>query len=265
MKQSLSAFYLSLALAIPAAAGGVHILSVHESLTEKKEPMMVNLWIEKDKVRMEGMGEGYMIYRADKKLFWMVNEKEKSYTEMTEKDLEQLAGKMDEAMKKLNEQMAKMPPEQREMMEKMMKGMKGAQGNAAGAKTTYKKIGSDKVNGWDCDNYEGTQDGLKRTEMCISTSKKTDISEADVQVLKDMAAMFSKMMKSVSQFMPDPKETTLPKGLPVRTIAYHDGKATSRSEVKEIKKESIPAAKFDVPAGLAKKNLGNGPRGESGF
>jgi hypothetical protein len=262
MKHLYSAL-LSLAFAIPACAG-VHMLSTVEFLAEKKDPMSINLWLDKDRVRMEGMGQGYMIYRGDKELFWMVNEKDKTYTEMTKKDMEEVAGKMDEAMKKLNEQMAKMPPEQREMMEKMMKGMKGGQPGAV-SKTTYKKLGGETVNGWSCDNYEGDRDGEKKSEVCFAAVKKTDITEADVQVLKDMAGFFSKMAKSIETFIPTATDNSVPKGLPVRTVSFKDGKPSAKTEVKEIKKENLSADKFELPAGLTKKNMGGGPREGGGF
>lgn len=269
MKISLSAssLVLSLSLALPAVAG-VHVLTVHESLAEKKDPMNINVWVEKDRVRIDGMGPGYMIYRGDKQLMWMVNEQDKSYTEVTKQDVEQISAKMDDAMKKLNEQMAKMPPEQREMMEKAMKSIKGGQASVGTAKTTYKKTGSDKVNSWSCDTYEGDQEGKKKSELCVASMKKVgDISEGDVQALKDMAGFFGKMSKGVEQFMPSGNaDNGLPKGvLPVRTVTYRDGQPDFKTEVKEIKKENVAASHFDLPTGLTKKNFGGGPRGESGF
>src|SRR5690349_4762187 len=49
-----------------------------------------------------------------------------------------------------------------------------------------------------------------------------------------------------------------PQGIPVKTIAYRDGQPAFQSEVKEVKKQDFAAAIFEVPAGLAKKQMGAG-------
>ena len=138
---------LVLGLAFTARAG-VTISQSWQKLDGKSEPAPSSIHIDNDRLRLE-MGENkdvYFIYRADKKVFWTVNLKEKSYTEMTEKDFEDMMAKMEQAKKQMAAQLEKMPPEQRKMMEDMMKQMMPG---ADAPKTEFKKTGSGgKINGW---------------------------------------------------------------------------------------------------------------------
>lgn len=244
---------LTLCAALSARAGMVMTQTMQD--LEGQKPATTNtIRLEKDRMRID-MGQNpdaYMIYRGDKKAFYNVNLKDKSYMEMTEKDFEEMHAKMDEAMAKMKAQMQNMPPEQKKMMEEMMAKMGGG---AKAPKTAYKKTGpGGTVNGWSTDKYEGTRDGAKVSEIWTASPKSVQIDEADMQVMKDMAKFFEKFAKNYSGLIGD-KSNGLD-GIPVRTVSYQDGKARFRTEVKEIKKESIPAATFDIPAGLTQKKMG---------
>ena len=164
------ALTLAAALVLPGMVrAGVTLEGEHKTLDGSQLPFTYTVSIDKDKVKMvsSSSADNAFIYRADKGLFWMVDSKAKTYTEMTKKDIESMANTMDAAMKKMHEQMASMPPEQRAMMEKMMKENMPAQSKG---KTTYKKTGSGKVGSWACDKYESYQDGVKKAEMCVVDS-----------------------------------------------------------------------------------------------
>lgn len=245
---------LALTAASAARAGVTFVQSTREVGGDK--PASTNtIHLEKDRVRIEAGAnpDSYFIYRGDKKAFYAVNLKDKSYMEMTEKDFNEMMGKMDAAMKKMNETLAKLPPDQRKSMEAMMAKMMPGGGKTP--KTVYKKIGSGgAVNGWSTDKYEGTREGEKHSEIWTTAPKNLHIEEADFQVLKDMAKFFEKFAKNLQGMIGD-KSNGL-EGVPVKTITYQDGKPRFQSEVKEVKKENQPAALFEIPAGLTQKKLG---------
>ncbi len=174
--------------------------------------------------------------------------------EMTQKDMEEMAAKMDDAMKKMQAQMEKMPPEQQKMMKDMMAKM--MPGGDKASKTTFKKVGSGgKVNGWSTDKYEGLRDGVKTSEIWSAAPKSLDVSEADMQSLKDMAKFFEKFAKNMEGLIGDKNRNGLD-GIPVKSISFKDGKPEFESEMKEVKKESQAASFFEVPAGLTLKKMG---------
>ncbi len=259
MKHPIRAAALALGLTLSAT------LSVHAGITmvqswqklDGKSPATSNvIHMDKDRVRIEtgASPEQYMIYRGDKKVFWTVNLKDKTYMEMTEKDFEEMFAKADEAMKKMQAQMEKMPPEQKKMMEGMMAKM--MPGGAKAPKTVYAKVGAGgTINGWSTDKYEGTQEGAKKSEIWTTAPKSLDIGDADIQVLKDMAKFFEKFAKNMDAFIGDKKTNGL-EGIPVKTISYKDGTASFQTEMKEVKKESQAASLFEIPAGLTMKKMG---------
>ena len=259
--QSLSRFFPGLALGAAlvlagTARAGVTLQGEHRTLDGSQPPFTYTVSIDKVKVKMvsSASADNAFIYRADKGLFWMVDNKAKTYTEMTKKDIESMANTMEAAMKKMQEQMANMPPEQREMMEKMMKeNMPGA--GAPKGKTTYKKTGAGKVGTWACEKYESYQDGVKKSEMCVVDPPVLGFSAADFTALKDMAKPFEKLAKDMQSMMPQDGVDGAPKGAPVKTTVFADGKAKSETLIKSVKKEAFGAGVFDLPTGLTKKTM----------
>lgn len=243
------------ALSASPARAGVTLTGEHKTLDGSIPAFTYTLSIDKDKVRMESSNNpgNSFIYRADKGMFWMVDENKKTYSEMTRQDLEGLANTMDAAMKQMQEQLAKLPPEQRKMMEDMMKeNMPGA---GSQAKTTYKKTGTGKVGSWACEKYESYQEGAKKSEMCVVDPQLLGFSEADFKALKDLAKPFEKLAKDMGSMLPQDGVDGAPKGAPVKSTVFENGKAKSEALIKEVKKEIVSPARFEVPKGYAKKAM----------
>lgn len=252
---ALAPFALAASVLALAPHAGVTLTGEHKTLDGSIPAFTYTLSIDKDKVRMESSNNpgNSFIYRADKGLFWMVDEGKQSYSEMTRKDIEGLANTMDAALKQMQEQLAKLPPEQRKMMEDMLKqNMPGA---GAQGKTTYKKTGSGKVGSWSCEKYESYQDGKKKAEMCVVDPQLLGFSEADFKALKDLAKPFEKLAKDLGSMLPQDGVDGAPKGAPVKSTVFEDGKAKSESLIKEVKKEGVSPALFEVPKGFAKKAM----------
>ena len=74
----------------------------------------------------------HMIFDAEKQTLWMIDDKDKSYTIIDKATLDQMAKQMDQASAQMQEMMAKLPPEQRRMMEKQMAKLKGDAGPEQG-------------------------------------------------------------------------------------------------------------------------------------
>jgi hypothetical protein len=252
MKGILTFVLAAIPLAAPIQAG-VSLLQTLENIDGKHTVDTNTIRMDKDRVRID-MGrhpETYMIYRGDKRVFWNVNLKDKTYLQMTEKDFEEMSAKMDEAMAKMREQIKTMPPERQKMMEEMMaKMMPGGKA----AKTAYRKLGDGgKVGRWATEKYEGTRDGAKVSEVWTAAPKALGIGEEDVKVLKDMAKFFEKFAKDFSGLLGD-HENGL-QGIPVKTVSLKDGAPRWQSELKDAKKEELGASLFEIPAGFAQKSM----------
>lgn len=204
-----------------------------------------------------------MIFRGDQKVLWIIDSEKGAYQEMTEKDVQQLGGKMQEAMAKMKEALAKVPPEQRAAVEKMMAGKMGV---ASESKRIVTPLGqSRKINDFICAGYRVEIQGRGEMEVWSTDPKGINVTEKDLTVFKEFAEFMKALnpggMESLEGFLKDfdqPTEGDIP-GIPILTIMKDkEGKEEWRSEVVRIAPDAIPAASFELPSGLKKEKLGPG-------
>jgi hypothetical protein len=255
----LSLFFI-LAVCIGLSEAGVVITTVQESYGSSEGAYTSTAFISNTSMRMEtNMNDQnqIVIYRNDRKVFWIINPEEKSYTELTKKDIRAIKGRMDQAMMQLQEQMKNMPPEQRAMMEQMMKGRAAPM---KPKKTVYRKTGTGvKVNKWKCDTYEGFREGSRTNEVCTTGWRRLGLEQEQYDVIKGMGDFTSEFTKGVSSFFRAgsdewEKEQGYP-GVPVRTITYSMGKAQHKTEIREVRNERVDESLFDLPPGLRKQQI----------
>jgi hypothetical protein len=203
------------------------------------------------------MKEGSMIFRGDKKLLWMVNTDDKKYTEMTEEDAKAMGAKLGDAMAQMQEALKNAPPAQRAMMEKMMKGQMAGMNPK---ERTVKPMGKSKtINGFDCKGYIVSISDGQTTEVWAADPKSLKIESADLSVLKEFGEFMKAMLPGMDQFADLIKDYDSPgkdqvPGFPVLTIQKDaSGKEQWRSELVKVDKGTIPAGKFEVPAGFKKE------------
>ncbi|MEE8329359.1 MAG: DUF4412 domain-containing protein [Thermodesulfovibrionia bacterium] len=242
------------------AEAGVIITSIDTSFDDPRDSGTSTVYIGDNGMRVESRAEGEsntMIFRSDKEVFWIINTADKSYMEMTKKDIKKIKGQMDEAMRMMQEQMKNMPPEQRAMMEQMMKGKAMP---AQPEKTVFKKVASGvKIGKWKCDKYEGYNGGQLTEEVCTTSWKSLGIEQKDFRVMKSMGEFMSELSPdAASQFNVGSdeweKEQGYP-GVPVRTISYSMGKKVFQTEIQDVKKQKIDSSLFELPKGLTKKSF----------
>ena len=214
--------------------------------------------IDKTRMRVETGGPSgekqAFIFDSTKQVMWIVNYDKKTYSEMTKADVDKLGGQMSDAMAKMQQQMASLPPEQRAQMEKMMagRGMPGA--GAPAAKTEYKKTGSGQVGKWTCDKYEGTLNGQKTSELCTVQPQALGLTPADFDVALQLQSFFAKIIpagRSEDMFRFGKAEDQGFSGVPVRRESF--GPRPTVSEITDVKRESIPDSVFALPAGFQKE------------
>jgi hypothetical protein len=199
-------------------------------------------------------GNGIFIFDGDAQVMRMVNMEKKSYTEITKADMQKMSKQMSDAM----EQMKNMPPAQRAMMEKMMagRGMPGA--GPAAAPIAYKATGSDKAGQWACAKYDGMRAADKVVELCTVEPKALGLTPGDFEVAKQLAEFMKSLMPQMANQIAlygTPAEQGF-SGYPIRQSHFSNGKVTSVNELKEIKREAIPASAWQAPAGFKRESFG---------
>ena len=252
---------------------GVLMVSTQEFFQgSQQQPATTKLRVESDRVRIEMDGterSDVMIFRGDRQVMWIIDHKAKVYREMTKADIDRLGGRASEIRAMMQEQLKNMPPERRQMVERLMKSkMSGMGGAPQPAKTEYTKVASgQEINQWTCDKYEGIREGQKRREVWTAAPDQLGLEMSDFNVMQQMA----EFIKGFSQFGREApfrvgseaaKQEGDYSGVPVRQIYYQGGRPTSKSEIKEVRREDFDASLFELPAGYKKQKMMEMPAGK---
>jgi hypothetical protein len=174
--------------------------------------------------------------------------------EVTQADLERFAALMAQMRPMNEERMKSLPPEQRKKMEAMMGGKP--------IDIKFEKMGGKKtINGFSCEMYRKLEDGKATEEDCIAPWSAGFIQKSDFAGLKKFAEEVAKtagMMGRGGQDMFAQFEKA--PGFPVSRHILEPGEQADEV-LKSLKRGSIPASMFAVPAGYTKKELPMGMGG----
>jgi hypothetical protein len=257
-------FLLAVLVSSLTAGTGVMIVTTHTTTAKPEDKMTNKTYVDSDRMRIETQAMGgtqVIIFRQDKGLFWIIDQKAGTYMEITKQDLQQMKAKMKEASAMMEERMKGLPPEQKQMMEKMMQSRGMPMAQPAGVKTTYKKVASDeKVNEWVCAKYEGYRESKKVKEVWTTDWKSLGFTPESFKVMKDLSEFFEDFAKDLASSFDKIGSEEWEKqqgyaGIPVKTQAYTDGQLRDTTEVAEVKQETLSATLFDLPERLTKKEM----------
>lgn len=257
MKQIITITLGILVLVSVSVAGIIMTTQFQDLKNEKAQPVNQSTYLEKNNIRMDMKGDKTdmtTIFLGDKQSFLMINNSKKSYTEMTQEDLEKIQKTAEQAANTMQEALKNLSPAMQEKMKSMMPVQEPKK-----SEIVYKKTASDeKVNQWACDKYEGLRDGQKVSEVWTTEWKKLGLNEEDLKGFEQIGKFFTSMMKNMNWFYKigtDEKAENMYFGFPIKTINYEKDKPADRYEIKEIKQEDLKPTFFEVPKGYKKEKM----------
>jgi PHD/YefM family antitoxin component YafN of YafNO toxin-antitoxin module len=243
---------LLLAAALPALSDDLTILS---RVTRDGGPPQTSAnYISSDHVRIaQGDGKEMILDLRTGDVTTLDNAK-KTYYVMTRQDFEAMNAKIQEQMnspemKKAQEHMNNLPPEQRAQMEKMMGGM---------FTVTVEKSGtSRKIAGYDCENWTIAIGQFSKSEECVTSQLKYPAAAWDAykgfaDSMKSMMAAMGPMAKGAMKMQEQFKKM---KGFPLANTTSTDimgHRSVIATEVTSVKYGPIPPSAFAIPAGYTK-------------
>lgn len=215
-------------------------------------PETTTSYLSSERMRMaHGEGREAMV---DYKLGQMISidSKKKTYSVMTQKDMDDFATKMHERMdspemRKAREAMKDLPPEQRKAIE----------GFGAGLFEVEKEGTSRKIAGYSCENWTISMGKISRSEECLTSELKFPAQMFDMykHYMESMRAMMTSMGGMGVDFTKMSEQFKKLKGYPLAvttTVDIMGHKSVTVSEVVEVKKGSIPASAWEIPADYTK-------------
>jgi hypothetical protein len=251
----------ALSVSLQGAAG----VLIVEKTTSTGTPSTNQIQIESNRMRAETTGprgeKQTVIFDGTRQVLILVDDQNKSYTELTKADADQLGAQMSQAMAQIQKQLEALPPEQRAQIESMMKGRMGAAGGAA-PKPIYKRIGTDTVGKWTCTKYEGYEGAAKTSEICTVEPRTLGLTEADFAVTKQFVEFFKQVLPAMATqaFVIGTVEQQGFAGVPIKRTTTVLGRQ-STTEIAEVSRQTFPDASYAVPAGYQKRPFGGPGRG----
>jgi hypothetical protein len=209
------------------------------------------------------LGTGFVVIDATARKMMMVNDRDKTYTELTEEDMKRAKAQMQAMRGQLAERMKNATPEQRARLESMM-GPAGAQGLKDGKPHEWKfeALGEKKtVNGFACQMYRGLLDGKPHEEDCISPWSAGLVKRSEFAGLEKFGESINADLGVEGGAGGMPLFHQYP-GFPIsRVVLDAAGARGEEQQVKSIKSGALAPALFAPPAGYVERKKPEGMMG----
>jgi len=265
MKCSMAAL-----LALPAlltagtACAGVVIESATVDTRDGSTRPGQNLYVQDGAARVERSSENtreeYLIFRDD--VLYVVEPERKSYIALDRKTIQAVGGAIDDAVSRMREELARLPPEQRAMVEQMMGPKAGAILNTGSASlpVSPRDTGrADEAAGRRCRVWELARDGEVFQELCVVEFSELPGTEDLRALASRMSSLMESLAGTLSQLGVDPQDFEAMRdvdGYPVRIRDVVRGQPAPRETVvTEWREESLPSTLFVVPEGYERRDL----------
>jgi hypothetical protein len=243
-------------LSTQAVAGNVIEMSTRDMSGKELDRMI--FYTEPNRSRMDqggASGDLSIIFRGDD--FVYLDHAQKHYMVMDEAMLEGIGSHISEAMKEMEEQLAALPPEQREMVKQMMQEQMGGMGMAVEIPVLeIRQLGPGRWQSYDCKLAEMLEDGTKIQEICSVDYDEVDGSGDVRDSYMRMASLLSKLYDAIpfgGQGVRNPMDM-LDKldGFPVRAVEFENGQPVRETILESSREEAIEAVTFEVPSGYSR-------------
>lgn len=258
----------TLVMVTGTAHAGAYLEMSHVDLTRPKDrPTISKFWAQAGRARAETSGDRgqYTIFR-DEQMF-IVEPKQRSYRVMDKATMEAMGRRMADMRRQMEARMAKMPPEQRAAMQRMMNGAVPGAVAAVAKRQVQATSRTEAAGGRSCRVWEIYESGAKDEELCVVPPGSLPGGDEFFAAMKNMASMTERMTKAMGgqagrgegNYFQELKRIN---GIPVLTRDFQNGRPTHETRMNVVRRESVPDAAFEVPAGFKRLGMGPGTGGE---
>ncbi len=246
-----------------AASAGVYIETEERDVKTGRAGATQKIYLQAEKARFEAPGETIAILQAD--TLSVLDPAEKSYVVLDRAAMERMGSQVNGAMALANATLAKLPPEQRAMLEQMLKEQ--IPGAPVGKPVEMKVVDtgrSETVDGRSCRVWEVRLDGVLDQQHCVVPFDSLPGDEDVRGAFERMGRFFESMQAALPAYAAAAATEfdSLARlgGFPVLTRDFERGKPTgNETRVETWREESVPASMFEVPPGYRKRDLAAEP------
>ena len=254
-----------LAAASSSAFAGVVITSTQVNLATNDESPITG-FIEADRLKIVTPSTT-VIFRNDLKRTWVIATGASTYVEITPEVVSASAARLAAAQtpgspeqQRLQERLAKLPPQQRAIAEQQLRALGAGPGQVGYAKTGQMKA----VSAGRCEVYGKTVNGQKQEELCIAPISALGLADGDFRVLELFAGFMGPLGNSPVAPRADYFDWTEMNraigfsGIPLESTLLSNGQPGLKDTMQKVERANIATDAFDLPSGLTKRELAAG-------
>ena len=192
-----------------------------------------------------------MLRDGDARKMYIIDHDKKVVLVITEEDSKVVEERQAAMRVQLKAQLDRLPPEQRERMEKTMLGQQ-VEGKVPVFTYEKKKTPARKISGFSCQDYSVKRDGQLAGEGCFTSWKDIGVTADDFKAV---------MLKALPSAAGNPmgaafEASDSAPGFPVwRTHVDPEGKVTTETTLKSLTKTAVSAENFELPKDYAQKSM----------
>lgn len=252
MRATAISFAILLTASILAADQGLTIVS--KVTRDDGTTSTSTSYIGEEHIRWSGGAEGEVIIDSKAGQMTTIDNKKKTYFITTRQDVDAMAAKIQEQMnspemKRAQEAMKNLPPEQRQRMEAAMGSMF--------TMDVHKLDTSRTIAGYKCDDWAVNMGQMSKTVECVTNDLKFPpqawtMYRSMADSMKSLMGAMGPMRANMDSMTEQMKKI---KGFPLATkttTSILGRTSVTSSEITEIKNGSIPSSAWDIPAGYTK-------------
>ncbi len=202
-------------------------------------------------VRMSQQGEAqWMLYRDEEKTLYIIDDAQRSYHKVTRQMAQDMAERVSAMQAQIEQQMAMLPPQQREMMKSMMPKLPDM---AQQHSYRVEKDGAPRQSGaYNCQPFTVYDNDQASELLCLAAVKDVGVAKADFELLKRMGETMSSL---AAQFGAGSMAAVLDKidGLPVEH--RKPGDSAPQAVLLSSGNKAPEAARMSLPEGYSEKPL----------
>ncbi len=233
-------------LALSGAACAAGTLSYASPGSEQRQLLEIGA----NAVRMSQQGEAqWLLYHDADKTLYVVDDTSRSYNRVTAEAANALSQQVAALQKQIEQQLAMLPPEQREMMKGMLPQAPDLSSHTF---RVEKGEGRREVGGYSCQPVTVFDNDKPSEELCLASVKAVGLKVSDMALLKRMGEAMSAM---AAQFGAGSMAAVLDQidGVPVEHRA--PGAERAKAVLKEVDHETPDAQRLSLPQGYTERPL----------
>ena len=208
---------------------------------------------------------GGMIYNEARQEIIAIDHDRREYYVITQEQINQMAGQVEQAMQQMEAALAEMPPEQREFAKKMMEARMPVRKTDT-SNTVLRATGeSDTIAGYECDNYDVMKGETRVRDVCITSWDDFPEGQEVAGAMQELGKFFESMREAFSNAggldLMDRQKDLIGymkelNGYPVRSRDYNAAGEVERETIlTAARNEEVDAALFEPPAAYTQQAL----------